>query len=458
MLNPAELSFTNYIAPRNDEEMKKGLSPPDYTQTGTAYLDFSYASSTTGTTDQKFPLARLTSDQRYFLETVMRHTSLDEGQAHAFVESMTRQVALVQGPPGTGKTYLGTALAKAILSDKNSARHPILAICTTNHALDNFLDDLRKSNITKLVRIGSGSKEDWLKQYSLSNARKTAAKREKSFTAAQRRLAFVRRDGNISLASCPGNVTKFRLTVTAASSLRGLELCQDANLPGHIGWSSISILLRRRYPAIYRQFNIAPPLHNNLKIAGTKYTRKSFPYAFWSTGGDLNPPEDLFDPAFFGFLQPDDLGSMQDLGFSIEPLKNICKDVAHQIHDRQNQDDYDIWALPHTERLKLIEKWSSEIDNKACANIIVNHHFNHLRLEEDINNSFNETDSQILEKAQVIGLTTSACPRMLPLFKELKIKVVICEEAGEVMEAHSLCTFFPSLEHAIFIGDPFQLR
>jgi len=45
-----------------------------------------------------------------------------------------------------------------------------------------------------------------------------------------------------------------------------------------------------------------------------------------------------------------------------------------------------------------------------------------------------------------------------PTLKQLRLQVVLCEEAGEVMEAQTLCTLFPSVEHAIFIGDPLQLR
>lgn len=58
----------------------------------------------------------------------------------------------------------------------------------------------------------------------------------------------------------------------------------------------------------------------------------------------------------------------------------------------------------------------------------------------------------------VIGLTTTACAMNWPLIEQLDVETVICEEAGEVMEAQTLCTLFPTIEHAIFIGDPQQLR
>lgn len=55
-------------------------------------------------------------------------------------------------------------------------------------------------------------------------------------------------------------------------------------------------------------------------------------------------------------------------------------------------------------------------------------------------------------------MTTTACAMHWSNLKKLGLQVVICEEAGEVMEAQSLCTLFPSVEHAISIGDPLQLR
>ena len=55
-------------------------------------------------------------------------------------------------------------------------------------------------------------------------------------------------------------------------------------------------------------------------------------------------------------------------------------------------------------------------------------------------------------------MTMTACAMNSSLLHKLDLQVVICEEAGEVMEAQTLCTLFPSIQHAIFIGDPLQLR
>lgn len=55
-------------------------------------------------------------------------------------------------------------------------------------------------------------------------------------------------------------------------------------------------------------------------------------------------------------------------------------------------------------------------------------------------------------------MTMTACAMNSSMLTQLGLQIVICEEAGEVMEAQTLCTLFPSVKHAIFIGDPLQLR
>ncbi|KAL5343605.1 hypothetical protein BJX70DRAFT_407270 [Aspergillus crustosus] len=69
-----------------------------------------------------------------------------------------------------------------------------------------------------------------------------------------------------------------------------------------------------------------------------------------------------------------------------------------------------------------------------------------------------EVDLRCLAEADVIGVTTSGLARNLEMLQKLQSKVVICEEAGEVLEAHLLTALLPSVEQAILIGDHLQLR
>lgn len=102
---------------------------------------------------------------------------LDPSQTKAFYAALTQKVSVIQGPPGTGKTYLGLRIVETLLKNKSSWTDenavPILVICYTNHALDQFLEGILKFT-QKLVRIGSQSKCEALGSYSLNALKRKA--------------------------------------------------------------------------------------------------------------------------------------------------------------------------------------------------------------------------------------------------------------------------------------------
>lgn len=69
-----------------------------------------------------------------------------------------------------------------------------------------------------------------------------------------------------------------------------------------------------------------------------------------------------------------------------------------------------------------------------------------------------DLDLRALSNADVIGVTTSGLAGKYKRLRKLNTKVVVVEEAGEVLEAHLLTAMLPSVEHAILIGDHQQLR
>ncbi|CAF4356443.1 unnamed protein product [Rotaria sp. Silwood2] len=88
---------------------------------------------------------------------------LDESQYKALQLAMTKSVALIQGPPGCGKTYLGVRLAELFYHNRQritGCERPILMICYTNHALDQFLSSIiQKLSLQpgEIVRVGGRS-------------------------------------------------------------------------------------------------------------------------------------------------------------------------------------------------------------------------------------------------------------------------------------------------------------
>ena len=75
-----------------------------------------------------------------------------------------------------------------------------------------------------------------------------------------------------------------------------------------------------------------------------------------------------------------------------------------------------------------------------------------------LQSQYKESDKRCLEQAHVIGVTTTGLATNSELLRSLSSKVLVCEEAAEVLEAHTITALLPSVEHAILIGDHLQLR
>ncbi|KAF4031045.1 ATPase family associated domain-containing protein 12 [Phytophthora infestans] len=125
---------------------------------------------------------------------LVESATLDPGQLRSFAEALMYPVHCTQGPPGTGKSYLGVIVVRALLVIRDLWKRkngeigdpPILVLSYKNHAIDEFLLDLLRSEPTldhtpkrstyfgkyylnngfkKLVRIGGGCSEPELEPY-----------------------------------------------------------------------------------------------------------------------------------------------------------------------------------------------------------------------------------------------------------------------------------------------------
>jgi hypothetical protein len=118
---------------------------------------------------------------------------------------------------------------------------------------------------------------------------------------------------------------------------------------------------------------------------------------------------------------------------------------------------HDIFSFSVAKRQRLYSEWSEEILDPIRRSLLAN-----LKAYEDAKAGINqiraEVDHRVLMGANVIGVTTSGLARNLDLLRRLNSKVLLVEEAGEVLEAHLLTAMLPSIEHAILIGDHQQLR
>lgn len=67
-------------------------------------------------------------------------------------------------------------------------------------------------------------------------------------------------------------------------------------------------------------------------------------------------------------------------------------------------------------------------------------------------------DAEILQNADVVAVTTTGAAKYRNLIYKLKTKIVVIEEAAEVLEAHIITSMPKSTQHLILIGDHQQLR
>ena len=134
---------------------------------------------------------------------VAKSVELDQSQLDAIQQALTQEIAVIQGPPGTGKTYIGLKIVETLLRNRKvwdpDRQSPILVMCYTNHALDQFLqgilnirlpedddddDELskllrkasiepQKSGVPKIVRVGGRSQNEVVNEFNVEKLVRT---------------------------------------------------------------------------------------------------------------------------------------------------------------------------------------------------------------------------------------------------------------------------------------------
>ncbi|EXJ56956.1 hypothetical protein A1O7_07300 [Cladophialophora yegresii CBS 114405] len=358
------------------------------------------------------------------LDILKRETTLDEGQAVAFRDSLMRDFACTQGPPGCGKTYLGLKVAQAVLESR-PVQKPVLLVCLTNHALDSFLADLRDAGVSGLLRVGSGSKEEWTNSINLRDLR--------------RKIRFKREESNVMQTH----------TLQKKESIAGLdELCKAVSCQSQTGavpWHYVRDVLYSDHRDVHAQFTTTA----NVPLA------QSFTFEYWSAGGDLTTIRDLH-------LELANRLAQASASRDKRPAEDVDKllfDLSWDAELRSfNAGLSSIWNMPLSQRQSLIKSWEKKVDKEALAQKMMSLYVESQHHEQEIKRIRNERDGRIMAAHNIVAMTTTACAARWEVLRALDLQIVICEEAAEIMEAHTLCSLLPSVEHAVFIGDPQQLR
>jgi hypothetical protein len=386
--NP-KTAFFEILTSHNVKETRS-VPPPDYTKTPS----FQYRLGCLTSDGSDLNVSR---NDPSGAKDIQARTSLDEAQSTALANALERKIALIQGPPGTGKSYVGVSLIRALLASKCHPElnphgvdsGPIVVVCYTNHALDQMLEHLVVSGIKKVVRVGSRSKSDMLRDCNLYRLAKKAAARLPQGIAIGKMVRRIR-----------------------ACMLPEIEAATNYLKNGSQPEALKSWLQQYGSQQYQELFPEDPKLTDETRATSTSQKMNE-----WLREGDLyGPPRQIAQ-----LLQ--------------------CS----------------VFELNRSERRVLFSHWMNSMFTDLAADLL-----DSIRALEKarqaVDDASQSLDLTIFESADVVGLTTTGFARNRSVLQKLKPKILVCEEAGEVLEAHLITTFLPSLEHVVLIGDHQQLR
>ncbi|XP_046388092.1 NFX1-type zinc finger-containing protein 1-like [Ischnura elegans] len=378
---------------------------------------------------------------------------LNESQYKALQSALTKKCAVIQGPPGTGKTYLGLKIAEVLLDNTLEwQRGPILVVCYTNHALDQFLEGIL-SFTRNIVRIGSQSKNEKLDDYNLRVVRKNKGI-----------YGFGLRDVIEEMNEC---------TKTINECNECLKMCMKSE-----GIISLEYLIRvmEYRMVIHSGFNSQGDLQFQEWLFAGLYFQNSM-----KSGVDLNDIKPTNHNGFYSCSLYDIKNIINELKFEesivegdeLEDIRNEIimwvsrleymkrklsepfepnMDLIQRMTKLKNlnilQPDYR-WMLYRYWVLKLVQKYESDLVRSR-------RYFQ--SLNEEKFELMERKNKYVISESDVVGMTTTAAARHQNLLQRVGPKIVIVEEAAEVMESHVVVCLSAQCEHLILIGDHKQLR
>ena len=385
MSSNLNVPFADMIAPVHlDDESSVQIGPPAY-------------ALQPGFTFDLWPITNnhdlyLDPQKAFDTNHLLKHSSLDEAQGAALVNALGRSLALIQGPPGTGKSYVAVQAVKILLARREEAEMgPIICVCYTNHALDQFLEQILSQGTKKIIRLGAGSKSKALEPFNLRNI-----SHDTEDTKVGRKAVW---QAHKDLETAGKEI---------ASLLQGLKRSATTTF--------VKSYLENSHP------HYANELFQTTDDDGFTFVQneRRDPIQRWLFGGQ---------PSQFGFR----IRALQEL--------RSCRLFSMNQEER---------AILHKSWITAIRESFTDELNAAIDDFV--------KSRDDLNRCRRDRDLRCLEQAHLIGLTTSGLARNADLLRRLAPKVLMCEEAGEILEAHTVTAFLPTIEHAILIGDHEQLR
>jgi len=438
--------------------------------------------------------------------------NLDKSQFESIQYSLLNKVALIQGPPGTGKTFVGTLICKIIMESTNT---PILIVCYTNHALDQFLGHIFKYE-KNILRIGGRCKNEELNNLTLAKKRFESFEKNKMNSnkrtlfsvkrqilqiteSLQQNLDVINRYKGINYGEMQKNFpnlvdkifsdflklfpkkTRFnnqgeKINFTKVlQKFRKQLLYSWMNLGNFyqlLGDISFSLNLDdEEQDSLYKLHDLIEKdcdnKKNSTKIVNTILNENNNDYEEISLEED---EEENMNRVIFNQGYNDYENENIFIGDNEPEIQNLIYDEAFidfQDNFERTRLDYNyfnyelmnspnIWFIGKNVRYRMIfiikrNIWGSVEDFSAELEKLAD-------LMKIKNELENEQDLEIIKSHKIVGMTTTGCAKYSAYLENIDFKTVIVEEAAEVVESHMVSLLTKKTQHLIMIGDHFQLR
>ncbi|KAE8749845.1 hypothetical protein FOCC_FOCC003313 [Frankliniella occidentalis] len=390
---------------------------------------------------------------------------LDESQHRALQGALTNKVMLVQGPPGTGKTYLGIRVARTLLVNQNLWRcnqdpRPLLVICSTNHALDQFLLGLLPFT-NNLVRVGNPCREKALEPYDIYTLRRQ--KLQGAFALFQmirtHRERFNKLKGlHERVRSCLSLLRAEGAGILSPETLHAFGIITDEQLQffdefpleiwllGEAG--NTPLLLDQVQETMWRPTDVEPYLDvlDGVDVSALQHTVR------------LAVSGNMLKKALEDVVADED-------ALAVRALRHLEHTVGARMTAPDTRPEgmqagmgwLELETLPEPRRWQAYRSWHEELVTELTA------------VAEELSLKYSEgaqlvqecrlvQDQTIMSNRMVIGMSVSYAAMRHRIVKQLKPRIVIVEEAAEVLEAGVLVSLGSDVEHLVMIGDHKQLR
>ncbi|XP_066519944.1 NFX1-type zinc finger-containing protein 1 [Hoplias malabaricus] len=500
----ADLPFQRYIV-----ECNADVHPPAYLQGLRKTCDLSCISAE-GHKDRVKPFDPLDPDAWPNEEQL----GLDESQLRAVKLALTKELAIIQGPPGTGKTYVGLKIAQALLENSNmwSANIPMLVVCYTNHALDQFLEGIHSFLERGIVRVGGRSNSEKLKHFALreltraTNFRSVLPSflrkaRYEIHSEMRKAETLIQRQSGQLVCSLRGIINERYLEpyishehwdslhlvlmmdeyvgerISVMKEWLGLGDSdfqqvpqaeqQAANGNGDVEAAEEEELLEMDEEADLIQ---AERILVDAEPQGRDARERRREERALEELADLmlamnldqaeeQPPQEQRQEQGQGQGQAANEQWQKQPHQKKKMKQMIRKELSKTstMSEEEENEVMNVWQLPLKDRWKLYRLWVLRYRTELRAKALHAEQLYQSAAERLSDIRWRE-DLCVFRQAKVIGMTTTGAAKYRQALQELRPRLVIVEEAAEVLEAHVITTLSGDCQHLILIGDHQQLR